>query len=199
MAIVLLFTSPILVVLWTAVTTRRTPSRFVLLALILSILGVVLVSKILESSLGQVNWFGIGIGLTTAIFFATYIILSEQLAGTGEPIGILLRTYAVASLFWLAYQFTQGLPLSLLSGDRFPKVLLVGIVGNLLPYLLFFWSIQRVRAERAAIVATLEPFVAAILAWLWFGQTLTLLQIAGGISIVVAVTAIQLRQSSHQQ
>ncbi|MGL4617953.1 MAG: EamA family transporter, partial [Chroococcidiopsis sp.] len=62
-AIVLLFTSPILVVLWTAVTTRRTPSRFVLLALILSILGVVLVSKILESSLGQVNWFGIGIGL----------------------------------------------------------------------------------------------------------------------------------------
>ncbi|WP_410500556.1 EamA family transporter [Chroococcidiopsis sp. SAG 2025] len=58
---------------------------------------------------------------------------------------------------------------------------------------------QRVRAERAAIVATLEPFVAAILAWLWFGQTLTLLQIAGGISIVVAVTAIQLRQSSHQQ
>lgn len=198
-AIVLLFTSPILVVLWTAVTTRRTPSRFVLLALILSILGVVLVSKILESNLGQVNWFGIGIGLTTAIFFATYIILSEQLVGTGESISILLRTYAVASLFWLAYQFTQGLPLSLLSSDRFPKVLLVGIVGNLLPYLLFFWSIQRVRAERAAIVATLEPFVAAILAWLWFGQTLTLLQIAGGISIVVAVTAIQLRQSSHQQ
>ena len=143
-------------------------------------------------------WFGIGIGLTTAIFFATYIILSEQLAGTGESIGILLRTYAVASLFWLAYQFTQGLPLDLLTGDRFPKVLLVGIVGNLLPYLLFFWSIQRVRAERAAIVATLEPCVAAILAWLWFGQTLTLLQIAGGISIVVAVTAIQLRQFSHQ-
>jgi drug/metabolite transporter, DME family len=198
-AIVLLFTSPILVVLWTAIATRRAPSQFVLFALILSILGVILVSKILETSLGQVNWFGIGIGLTTAVFFAAYIILSEQLVGTGESISILLRTYAVASLFWLAYQFTQGLPLDLLTGDRFPKVVLVGIVGNLLPYLLFFWSIQRVRAERAAIVATLEPFVAAILAWLWFGQTLTLLQIAGGISIIVAVTAIQLRQSSHQQ
>lgn len=192
-AIVLLFTAPILVVLWTAFATRRIPSRSVLIALVVSILGVVLVSKLLESNLEQVNWFGVGIGLTTAVCFAAYIILSEQLAGTGETIGILLKTYAVASLFWLAYQFTQGLPLNLLTADHFPKVLVVGIVGNLLPYLLFLWSIQRVPAERAAIVATLEPVVAAILAWLWFGQTLTLLQIIGGVLIIVAVTALQLK------
>lgn len=195
-AIVLLFTSPILVVLWSAFASRRAPSRFVLIALTLSILGVVLVSKLLESNLAQVNWFGIGIGLTTAVFFAAYIVLSEQLAGTGESVDILLKTYAVASLFWLAYQFTQGLPTKVLAPEHFLKVLVVGIVGNLLPYLLFLWSIQRVHAERAAIVATLEPFVAAILAWLWFGQTLTLLQILGGVLIIIAVTAMQLRQSS---
>lgn len=198
-AIVLLFTSPILVVLWTAVAARRVPSRFVLLALILSLLGVVLVSKLLETTLEQVNWFGISVGLTTAVFFAAYIILSEQLAGTGEPVSILLKTYAVASLFWLAYQLTQGLPLTLLSPAQIPKVLVVGIVGNLLPYLLFLWSVQRVRAERAAIVATLEPFVAAILAWLWFGQTLTLLQIIGGVLIIIAVTALQLKQTQFSQ
>ncbi|MFN6567981.1 EamA family transporter [Dendronalium sp. ChiSLP03b] len=104
--------------------------------------------------------------------------------------------FAVASLFWLAYQFTQGLPTTLLVPEHFPKVLMVGIIGNLLPYLLLLWSIQRVHVEWAAIVATLEPFVAAILAWLWFGQTLTLLQILGGVLIIAAVTAMQLRQSS---
>ncbi|UBF28935.1 DMT family transporter [Kovacikia minuta CCNUW1] len=194
-AIVLLFTAPMLVVLWTAFTTRCTPSRWVLLALTLSILGVVLVSKLLESSLKQVNWFGIGIGLTTAVFFAAYIVLSEQLASTDAPVGVLLKTYAVASLFWLTYQFTQGLPLNLLTLEHFPKVLMVGIIGNLLPYLLFLWSIQRVRAERAAIVATLEPIVAAILAWFWFGQTLTGLQILGGVLIVSAVTTLQLHET----
>lgn len=194
-AIVLLFTAPVLVVLWTAFAARRAPSQFVLITLILSVLGVVLVSKLLESNLEQVNWFGIGIGLTTAIFFAAYIILSEQLAGTGESVGILLKTYAVASLFWLAYQLTQGWPVSLLTPEHFPKVLVVGIVGNLLPYLLFLWSMKRVRAERAAIVATLEPFVAAILAWLWFGQTLTGLQILGGVLIIGAVTALQFKET----
>jgi DME family drug/metabolite transporter len=48
-----------------------------------------------------------------------------------------------------------------------------------------------VQAQRAAIVATLEPVVAAILAWLWFGQTLTLLQILGAVLIVGAVTTLQ--------
>lgn len=194
-AIVLLFTAPVLVVLWTALISRRVPSKTVLTALILSILGVILVSRLLEIPLQQVNWFGIGIGLTTAVCFAAYIILSEQLASSEAPISILLKTYAVASLFWLAYQFTQGLPLTLLIPTHFPKVFVVSLVGNLLPYLLFLWSIQRVRAERAAIVATLEPFLAAILAWLWFGQTLTLLQIVGGILIITAVTTLQLKES----
>jgi len=193
-AIVLLFTAPILVVLWTALISRRVPSKTVLIALILSILGVAFVSRLLEIPLQQINWFGISIGLITAVCFAAYIILSEQLASSEAPVSILLKTYAVASLFWLAYQFTQGLPLMLLTAEHFPKVFVVGIVGNLLPYLLFLWSIQRVRAERAAIVATFEPFVAAILAWFWFDQTLTLLQVIGGILIVTAVTTLQLKE-----
>ncbi|HEY9656828.1 MAG TPA: EamA family transporter [Allocoleopsis sp.] len=195
-AIVLLFTAPILVILWTAFVSGQAPSRSVGLALMLSIVGVVLVSKLLESSWDQVNWFGIGIGLTTAVCFAAYIILSEQIVGTAEPVGILLQTYAVASLVWLAYQLTQGIPTAVLMPEHVPKVLVVGLAGNLLPYLLFLWSVQRVRAERAAIVATLEPLVAAIVAWLWFGQTLTLLQILGGGLIVAAVTAIQFNPSS---
>jgi DME family drug/metabolite transporter len=197
-AIVLLFTSPILVILWTALVTRRALPQPVLRALALSMLGVVLVSNLLESRWDQVNWFGIGIGLTTAICFAAYILISEKIlskqpSDISSSIEILLKTYAIACLFWLAYQSTQGLPLNLLEPNHFPKVLVVGIVGNLLPYLLFLWSIQRVKAERAAIVATLEPVVAAILAWLWFGQTLTVLQILGGLLIVGAVTSLQLQ------
>lgn len=191
-AIVLLFTAPILVVLWTALTSRRIPSRSVLLALLLSIVGVVLVSNLLVGEIGQINWFGIGVGLTTAVGFAAYIVLSEKLSATDEPIGVMLKVFAVASLFWIAYQLTQGMPWMLLTSQNFPKVLVVGIVGNLLPYLLFFWSIQRVSAERAAIVATLEPFVAAVLAWVWFGQTLTMMQIFGGVLIVAAITWMQI-------
>lgn len=195
-AIVLLFTAPILVVLWTALTSRSVPTRSVMLALVLSVMGVVLVSNLFSDDISHVNWFGLGIGLTTAVCFAAYIVLSEKLSTTEEPIGVMLKVFAVASLFWIVYQFTHGIPWALLSPENFPKVLVVAIAGNLLPYLLFFWSLQRVEAQKAAIVATLEPMVAAIVAWMWFGQTLSVLQIIGGVLIVVAITWMQLKPTT---
>lgn len=198
-AIVLLFTAPIWVVLWTALVSRCFPSRIVLVALSLSMLGVILASNLIASDIRQVNWFGICVGLTTSIFFAAYIVLSEQVSGTNETIGVVLKTFAVASLVWLVYQITQGMPWAVFAPENIPQVIYVGIAGNFLPYLLFFWCIQRVQAERAAIAATLEPAIAGIVAWIWFGQTLNLAQIVGGILIITAVTWMQFNLSRPLQ
>ncbi|NJR59842.1 MAG: EamA family transporter [Cyanobacteria bacterium CRU_2_1] len=176
-AIVLLFTAPILVVLWTALVSQSLPSRSILVALSLSIIGILLVSNLLASNVEQVDGLGILIGLTTAVFFAVYIVLSEKISPSQETIGVMLKGFAIASLFWIAYQSTQGIPWTLVVPENILNVLYVGLAGNLLPYLLFFWCIQRVQAERVAITATLEPFVAGVLAWIWFGQTLSLMQI----------------------
>lgn len=98
-AIVLLYVVPILVVLWTALSSRTAPSRSVLIALVLSVLGVILVSNLLTNETRQISEFGILIGLTTAVFFAAYIVLGGKLSQTHEPIGVMLKTSAVASLF----------------------------------------------------------------------------------------------------
>ncbi|MBD3887094.1 EamA family transporter [Phormidium tenue FACHB-886] len=193
-AIVLLFTSPIMVVLWTALTSQRIPSQSVLVALLLSVVGVILVSKVLAGSLDQFNGFGFLVGLASAVFFTAYNMQSERVGVSGEPVGVMLKTFAVASLFWLAYQLTQGIPLTLFNPQNLWKILYMGIAGNMLPYLLFFWGIQRIRAERAVIIATLEPVIASGLAWVWFDQTLTIMQIIGGVLIIIAVTSLQLTQ-----
>lgn len=197
-AILLLFTSPIIVVLWTALTTRHMPSRSVLAAMLLLIVGVVLVSKVLESNLSEFNGFGILVGLSSAVFFTAYSLQSERVGRSDEPLGVMLKTFAIGSLFWLAYQVTQGVPVTLLEPENVWKIIYIGIAGNLLPYSLFFWGIQRIQAERAVIIATLEPVIAAALAWIWFCQTLTLLQLVGGILTILAVTALQLIKPSSQ-
>lgn len=197
-AILLLFTSPIMVVLWTALTTRRMPARSVLVAMLLLLVGVVLVSKVVESNLSEFNGLGIFVGLSSAAFFTAYNLQSERVGRSDEPLGVMLKTFAVSSLFWLTYQVIQGVPVTLLEAENVWKVFYVGIAGIMLPYSLFFWGIQRIRAERAVVIATIEPTIAAVLAWLWFGQTLTLLQIIGGLLIVFAVTVLQLIDPSSQ-
>lgn len=191
-AILLLLTSPIVIVLWTALTTRRMPSRSVVVAMLLLIVGVVLVSKVLETNLRQFNGFGILIGLLGAVFFAAYNLQSERVGRSDESLGVMLKTFALSSLFWLAYQVTQGVPVTLLEPENVWKVIYVGIVGTLLLYSLFFWGIQRIQAERAVVIATLEPVIASALAWLWLAQTLTSLQLIGSILMILAVTVLQL-------
>ncbi len=191
-AIILLFISPVMVVLWKALKTRHMPARSVFATLGVLIIGAVLVSKVVESSPSQFNGFGILIGLSSAVFFTAYNLQSERVGRLDEPIGVMLKTFAVASVFWIAYQLTQGIPVTLLKPENVSKIFYVGIAGNLLPYSLFFWGIQRIQAERVVIIATLEPVITAALAWLWFGETLTPLQLIGGVLIIIAVTVLQL-------
>lgn len=197
-AILLLFTSPLMVELWIAVTTRRMPGRSVLAAMLLLIVGVVLVSKVVESNLGEFNGFGILIGLSSAVFFTAYNLQGERVGHSDETLGVMLKTFVVASVFWLTYQVTQGVPATLLESENIWKILYVGIAGTLLPYSLFFWGIQRVQTERAVVIATLEPVIASALAWIWFNQTLTFLQLIGGILMILAVTALQIIKPSSQ-
>jgi DME family drug/metabolite transporter len=165
-------------------------------ALVLSIVGILLVSNLLATNVERVDWFGILVGLSTAVFFAAYILLNERVSATNETIGVMLKVFAVASLFWIAYQLTQGMPWKLLEPDNILQVIYVGLAGNLLPYLLFFWSIQRIEAERAAIAATLEPVVAGVLAWVWFDQILSLGQIVGGCLVIGTITWMQFQTAN---
>jgi DME family drug/metabolite transporter len=195
-AIVLIFTSPVLVVLWTAIVSRRLPSRQVLIALALSAIGVALVSQLLAGNLAAFNWFGVSVGVSTALLFAAYTLLSGQLSTTSSATIGLLKTFCVSSLLWGGYFGIHGFPVALVELQILPKVIYMGIAGSLLPYLLYLWGMKHLQAERAAIVATIEPVIAAGLAWIWFGQSLTILQMLGGALILVAITLLRLRKSS---
>jgi drug/metabolite transporter (DMT)-like permease len=43
-------------------------------------------------------------------------------------------------------------------------------------------------------VATLEPVIAALVAWAWLGQDLAPVQIGGGLLVVAAAVSLQLRR-----
>ena len=71
-----------------------------------------------------------------------------------------------------------------------PGIAFVGLGGTLIAFLLFVWGVQRVRAERASIAATLEPVLAGLVAWLWLGESLSPSQIFGGALVLGAVIAL---------
>jgi drug/metabolite transporter, DME family len=192
-AIVLQYTAPALVVGWTALIWRRPPSREILVALVAAVVGVVLVVELVGGDVGGLSAAGVGFGLASAVLFGAYSLLAEAASRVYGALGAMARAFAVASTFWVLVQFLRGPPEELLIWRNVPEILFVGIVGTLLPFLLYVWGIGRVRAERATIAATLEPVFAAAAAWVWLGQTLTLTQLLGGMLVLGAVLLLQRR------
>ncbi|MEA2451727.1 MAG: drug/metabolite transporter, family [Actinomycetota bacterium] len=193
-ALVLQYTAPALVVGWVAFQKRRLPSTEVALALVITFVGVVLVSGLIGAEVGEVNSAGVAFGLASSVLFATYTLLSERAGAAYGVLGALLRGFSAAALMWILFQIPRGWPADLLDPDNLFRVIYVGVAGTFMPFILFLWGVQQVRAERAAIAATAEPTLAAVIAWVWLGQALTVVQMLGGALVLLGVVALQVRR-----
>lgn len=193
-AIVIQYTAPAIIVLLNALRHRRLPARTTGFAAVIALLGVMLVSELGTHQL-QLDPLGFLAAVLSALFFASYTLFSEAVVNSYGAIGVMLRGFAISSLFWLIVQFSQGFSLTLLQLQNLPGILFIGIGGTLIPFSLLCWGIQQVQAERGAIGATLEPVLAAILAWLVLGQALSPKQIMGSLLVLGAITALQLQRS----
>lgn len=191
-ALVIQYTAPALVVALTALQARRLPSRATLFAVASALLGVVLISGLATGQF-QLDVVGLLAAGASALLFASYTLLSDAVVHTYGAVGVMFRAFGVSSVFWLVFQLSQGFPEAVFAPANVPGILFVGVGGTLVPFLLLCWAIQQIRADRAAIAATLEPAIAAVLAWIWLGQTLSLQQIGGGLLVLLAVVSLQLR------
>jgi drug/metabolite transporter (DMT)-like permease len=68
------------------------------------------------------------------------------------------------------------------------------VVGTMITFSLLTGALRHLSATRASIVATLEPVVATVVAWLWLGETFGATQLIGG---AVVLAGIFLAQSAR--
>jgi drug/metabolite transporter (DMT)-like permease len=60
-------------------------------------------------------------------------------------------------------------------------------------------AVRHLPASRAAVVATLEPVLGAVLAWPILGQALSPVQIAGGLVVVGAIVWVQAQRPLREE
>jgi ornithine decarboxylase len=189
-AVVLHYSAPVLVVLWTLLRTRQPPKFKVAASLGLAAIGILLVTQLLVTGFGALNPAGVMVALASAAFLAAYTLLSDAAMRTATPLEVTTETFLWAAPLSVVALLVGGSPAVFLSSDVILPILFIGFLGALLGTSLFVWGIGRVHSVKAAIAATLEPVAASGLAWLWFGQVLSPLQGAGAILILGAVALL---------
>ncbi|HKE98605.1 MAG TPA: EamA family transporter [Actinomycetes bacterium] len=194
-AISLQYTGPVLVLLWTALVTRRSPGRLVWGAAAVTLAGAVLVSQALQAD-ARLDPAGLAAAMGSAVTFGATLLTAEALGRRHvPPATVLLWGFAVAVAIWSVAAPWWSFPVAALA-DRgvLAAVLGVGVVGTLIPFFLEVGAVRVLPAALVGIAATAEPVFAAAFAWVLLSQELTGAQLAGGALVVVGVA---LAQATH--
>lgn len=180
-----------------ALGTERASGRFWIAAAV-SFAGVTLVAM---GAAGEVSasLTGIVLGIATAATWAAYSVVFAPL----------MRSYSVTRLSAVVLPCTwvlialAGIPQTRdqdwsLGWDIWALLVFATIGPLVLTNILWFRSIRRIGANRATLVANLEPFVAALLAVILLSEPLGLLQILGGVAIAGGIVLARRRPRRGQ-
>ncbi len=194
-AVVFLYTGPTFVVIMSRIFFKEKITKNKQLALLLTFVGIVLVSEIYSES-GNLSVYGLMVGIGAGFGYALYSIFSKLALKKYRPLTILFYTFLTASIFVIPFSqlFTVETLDNLSNSVTVLTVLGLAIFPTVLAYLLYTEGLKNIEAGKASITAMTEPLAATLIGIFIFGDLLSLLQIIGMISILLSVLLIQNRR-----
>ena len=191
-AAILLYTSPIWVMLMSAICFREKITRRKLLCAAMAFGGCVLVSGIGSSA--SLSPMVIVTGLLSAVGYGLYSIFGTFALRKYQPLTVTTYAFLFAAVGALLLcnpiQIVRVISQTRNPGALVLLIAVTALVTAVLPYLLYTVGLNHMRASAAAIMASIEPVVATAAGALAFGETLTLPAFAGIALVLGAIVVL---------
>jgi drug/metabolite transporter, DME family len=181
LAAVLLYTAPAWVALASYAWLRDRVTRRTAGAVVLTLLGVAGIS-LAGGEIGRPSLLGIVWGLLAGLCYASYYLVGRRYFaryGTLPVLAYALPVGALALLPWVS--------LHPRSGAAWLSILFIAAVPTFAAYLVYGAGVVRVQPTRAATVATIEPLVAAVVAFAAWGERFPPAGYLGAVLVLGAV------------
>ncbi len=187
-AAILLYTSPIWIMLMSVLFFREKLDRRKLLALALAFAGCVLVSGISGEG---ITLAGLLTGLGAGIGYGLYSILGTVALRKYSPYTVTAYTFMFAAAgSWLICSPADMVSKFAAAPDLAWLLffcVLTALVTAVIPFLSYTLGLRTVEASRAGILATIEPMVATLIGILVFSEPLT---VFSGLGILLILGAV---------
>ena len=184
-AVILLYTSPVFVMLLSLPLFKEKITYKKLIAVVLTVAGCVFVSG---AAGGQsIGFVGIVLGICSGLGYALYSIFSRYaLQRNYNSMTISFYTFLFCGLGCLPFASPVSMALSLS-----PKAVLyslgLGVVCCVMPYILYTKGLEYVDNTRASVIVAVEPVVASLIGVFVYNESVTAVKLLGVALVLSAV------------
>ena len=176
--------APVLVTVISPLLFRERLTARQIVCFAVSTVGVVLLTGI--SAVTGRELIGIAFGLAAACLYATVVLINKGL-GEGDPIVRTALQFVAAIVVLTPYVLlTGGISIAALDGIGLACLLCVGLVHTGITYCIYFSSLRGLPGQEAAILSYIDPLTAVLLSVFVLGESISALQIIGGVLILCA-------------
>ncbi|WP_420476299.1 DMT family transporter [Noviherbaspirillum sp. ST9] len=189
----------VLIVPLLGVVAGRMPENRIIIAVLLSMAG--LFAMCWDGG----SWSaGDTLALAGALCFGVYVKLMEVLTRRANDMmaltAVQIITVALCAAAWIVMTEPQTIDWTDV-GDRirgnFYNLVYLGVFATAAIISLQTWGQRHASANEAAIVYAFEPGCAAIAAYFWLSETMTLRSIAGGLLLIAGMVVSQWRPTAR--
>lgn len=151
---------------------------------IMSTVGIVLITGIGNLDTGSNHFIGILFGFGAACLYATVIMLNKFIKGVDGIHRTFLQFLSAIAVLCPYVLLTSGITAGSLDTKGWVLLLTVGLVHTGITYCMYFSSLKELPGQKAAILSYIDPLVAVLCSVVILKETMTPMQIAGGILIL---------------
>ena len=190
----LLYTAPIFVMFMSLFLFKENITVKKVISLLVTILGMCFLTGVFSGK-ETITLEGFLYGLGAGFGYALYSILGKFLLKKYDSMTITTYTFVVASVAVIPFSGIIKDYNLMLNTESLLWSLGLALVCTILPFILYTKGLLKIEAGKASIVATVKPFVAAIIGVTVFSESITVEKIIGMVLILFAIILLNIRKA----
>jgi drug/metabolite transporter (DMT)-like permease len=208
-ALLIEFTAPVWIVLYLRYIRKKHVPNEMWAALFLALLGLAFVAQVWQGL--TLDGIGVLAALGAAFALAFFFLAGEGITAHRDIQSVTMWGFGFAALTWSLLMpiwtfpfdvFTVSIPLEgALDGYNAPGwalILYVVLIGTVVPYLFTLNGLRNLSASTTSAFGMLEPIFAGAVAWFWFSESWTAIQLLGGVIVIAGIYMADRARSAVQ-
>ncbi len=197
-AIILQYTAPVWVLLYTAVRGAQRPSSRRISAVALAVVGCSLAVGLVGSGGFRMDPLGVSAALLAAFSFAFYNVGGHSVLARYDRWKVLMWVLVGTAGFWMAVNPPWKVMAAHFGGAQWAFMAVFSLVSVLLPFSCYFAGLQHLEPTRAIVASCLEPVFSIVIAAVVLGELLRPVQTVGIALVLIAIVLIQMPERAAQ-